>query len=60
MRVRREHRDAIALVRQRQVGDELSRAGGEAPILDTANRLSNTELCHGVPPNAFLNVLFVQ
>ena len=47
MRVRREHRNAVALPRQRQISDELSRPGGEALILDTANRLSDPELAHG-------------
>ena len=46
MRVRREHRNAVALPRQGQVGDELSRPGGEALILDAANRLSDTEFTH--------------
>jgi hypothetical protein len=45
--VRREHRNAVALPRQRQISDELSRPGGEALILDTANRLSDPELAHG-------------
>ena len=50
MRVRRQHRDAVALPRQRDIGDELTGAGGEALILDAADGLSDAEFAHrGLP-----------
>jgi hypothetical protein len=48
--MRREDANAVALSRQRQIGDELPRAGGEALIFDAANRLSDAKPAHGCIP----------
>jgi hypothetical protein len=43
MRMRRQHRHALALPRQRKVGDELAGPGGEALVLDAADGLADAE-----------------
>ena len=49
MRVRREHRHAIALARQHKIADILAPAGGEALIFDPADSLSDAEFRHRDP-----------
>ena len=46
VRMRRQHRHAIALARQNHIADERARAGEKSAVLDAPHGLADAELAH--------------